>query len=100
LTGNLFAYRATNPREMKAQEDPVGMLNDVHLISMASRCDLIVAAWGNHGSYRNRSQEVHEMFQDRLHALKVNKSGEPGHPLYLKGFLEPFKYERSNVTSQ
>ncbi|MGE4533477.1 DUF1643 domain-containing protein [Halomonas sp.] len=85
---NLFAFRATRPADMMAADDPVGPDNDISLQSVCEAADLVVAAWGNHGSFRNRSHEVRVML-DGLHCLKVNKSGEPAHPLYQRKTARP-----------
>ncbi len=85
---NLFAYRATNPNEMKLQSDPVGVDNDDWLVKLAKDAGIVIAAWGNNGSYLNRSNVVIKMLPN-LHYLKMNKSGEPAHPLYLKAELTP-----------
>ncbi len=87
---NLFSYRATDPREMKAVKDPTGKENDKWLRDLAKDAGLIIAAWGNDGSYMNRSKEVIK-FIPNLHCLKINKSGEPAHPLYQKASLQPTK---------
>lgn len=88
---NLFAFRATDPLDMKASKDPVGQENDQWLKKLSNESDLIVAAWGNDGSYKNRSQQVIELIPN-LHYLKINKSGEPAHPLYLSSELKPQKF--------
>ena len=44
--------------------------------------------WGNDGSYLNRSGEIMGALLN-LHCLKMNKSGEPAHPQYLKADLKP-----------
>lgn len=85
---NLFAYRATDPKDMKAQNDPIGADNDIWLNKLANDAGIVVAAWGNDGSYLGRSNMVVEMLPN-LHYLKMNKSGEPAHPLYLKADLIP-----------
>lgn len=85
---NLFAYRATDPKDMKAQNDPIGAENDIWLNKLANDAGIVVAAWGNDGSYLGRSNMVVEMLPN-LHYLKMNKSGEPAHPLYLKADLIP-----------
>jgi hypothetical protein len=85
---NLFAYRATDPKVMKSQRDPIGAENDFWLHKLANDAGIVVAAWGNDGSYLNRSNMVVEMLPN-LHYLKMNKSGEPAHPLYLKADLVP-----------
>jgi len=88
---NIFAYRATDPSVMKEATDPVGPDNDISLIAMASTASIVIAAWGNHGSHKGRSQCIRKLLTD-LYFLKMNKSGEPAHPLYLKGTLTPSKW--------
>ena len=85
---NLFAFRATLPIEMMASKDPIGKENDVWLYKLANEAAIIVAAWGNDGSYLNRSEEIMAKLLN-LYCIKMNKSGEPAHPLYLKADLMP-----------
>ncbi|HCG6550620.1 TPA: DUF1643 domain-containing protein [Vibrio parahaemolyticus] len=88
---NLFAYRATQPEDMKRTSDPIGNQNDETLILLAQNAGVIVGAWGNDGVFLNRSEDVRALIPD-LSVLKVNKSGEPAHPLYLKSTLTPIKW--------
>ena len=83
LMGNLFAYRATNPSDIKKVDDPVGPLNNHYLKLMSQQVIQIVCGWGNHGTFLDMDDEVRCMF-DKLYALKRNVSGTPSHPLYLK----------------
>ena len=85
---NLFGFRATAPNELKAHHDPIGKENDAWVHEMAKGAAITVAAWGNHGKFLNRSLEILPSL-DRLHCIKMNKSGEPAHPLYLKAELKP-----------
>lgn len=85
---NLFAYRATEPSDMKAARDPVGPENDVWLARLASEAGIIIAAWGNHGTFIGRSNKVRKLLTN-MHCLKINMSGEPAHPLYQKSGLKP-----------
>ena len=39
----------------------------------------------------DRSKDIKNIVKN-LHCLKVNSSGEPSHPLYLKADLKPIKY--------
>ena len=80
---NLFAYRATDPANMKAALDPVGPRNNHWLKRLGAEAGLVVAAWGNDGSYLGRSQQVLGLLPNP-HCLKINKSGEPAHPLYQR----------------
>lgn len=88
---NIFAFRATDPTVMKAYDNPIGELNDEALIWAVSRSWMTVCAWGNHGQHLERSSNVKKLLHPYtgLWYLKMNKSKEPSHPLYLKGNLEP-----------
>lgn len=88
---NLFAYRATKPANLLAAKDPIGSKNDEWLLNLANDADLVVAAWGNLGMHLGRAREVMNMLPN-LHCLKINKSGEPAHPLYLRADLRPFPF--------
>ena len=85
---NLFAYRATDPNDMKAAADPVGASNNRWLTRLAKEAGIVVAAWGNDGNYLNRASQIKNKIPD-LYCLKMNKSGEPAHPLYLRAELKP-----------
>ena len=97
--GNIFAYRATDPKDMKAHEElpEAKAMNELCLLSMAARSDLIVLAWGNHGTYKNRGQEVLGLLGgcdsslNNIKCLKVTKQNQPSHPLYLPKNSEPLE---------
>ena len=91
LMVNLFAYRATMPTELKNVKNPIGNDNDLHIIELSKKADLAVAAWGNEGSHLNRDKEVKKLIPN-LMCLKINKSGQPAHPLYQKKDLKLIKY--------
>lgn len=82
---NLFAYRATIPADMMEQENPIGTQNDSYLAQMPSKTNKIVACWGNNGAHNNRANQVKELLKGNLFCLDVNQTGEPKHPLYVKG---------------
>jgi len=80
---NLFSYRATDPEVMKEQPEPIGTGNDTALIKYSKEASLILAAWGNHGAFLNRSSHVIDLLKDvHLQCLKVTNEGHPIHPLY------------------
>ncbi|MCK5017989.1 MAG: DUF1643 domain-containing protein [Candidatus Peribacteraceae bacterium] len=92
---NLFAYRATDPKEMLAQEDPFGPDNDTWVEYFAGKADKVIAAWGNDGNYWGASIDMKVLFHQlkkSLYCLKLNKTKEPAHPLYLKDELKPKKF--------
>lgn len=95
LVGNLFAFRATDPREMKRAADPIGAENDEHLVRIASAADLVVCAWGQHGKFGGRADAVTWMLRRHraLHALELAGDGTPKHPLYLRGDLLPLPWK-------
>lgn len=86
---NLFAFRATDPKEMKAYPDPVGVENDSVITAALMEAETVVCAWGNHGVHMNRSKQVLDIIRDMGHKPlslgPLNKTGEPKHPLYCKG---------------
>jgi len=86
---NLFAFRATLPKDMKTVEDPVGPDNDRALVEIAEYAKVIIAAWGNHGMYMGRDEEVKLIIPEPLRYLRLTKDGYPGHPLYLPKELKP-----------
>ena len=87
---NLFAFCANRPEAMLAAADPVGPGNDGWLARLSAKAGLVVAAWGNTGGYRGRSGQVRALLPD-LYCLKLNRSGEPAHPLYQKAALRPVR---------
>ncbi len=91
---NIFAYRATDPKDMKSAEDPIGVDNDHYLIECATKARCVIAAWGNHGVFKNRSNQVSSMISmiSPLLCLRVTASGMPSHPLYLPQTLEPIPF--------
>lgn len=86
---NLFAFRATQPKDMLAAADPIGPENDATLKRLATDAGIIIAAWGNHGGHLGRDKAVMAMLPE-LHCLKRNKDGSPAHPLYLRGDAMPY----------
>lgn len=87
---NLFAFRATKPRDMFQSFDPIGADNDKYIKEYSNTTDKVICAWGNHGNYKQRSQDVLSQI-DNAYYLKLNGSGEPAHPLYLKSDMKPIK---------
>ena len=85
---NLFAYRATSPAVMIEQESPIGPENDSYLAQLPNKVDKIVACWGNSGCHKDRANQVKGLLKVDLLCLDVNKTGEPKHPLYVKGNTE------------
>ena len=83
VVGNLFAWRTTDPRELRMARDPVGPENDGHLIEMSDSADATIAAWGAHGAYHHRDLAVLGLLK-AAESLGLTKQGHPRHPLYLR----------------
>jgi len=80
---NLFAYRSTDPSELKRQAKPIGYKNNFHIKEQCNKAELIVIAWGNHGSLLERDKQVLKLLKNYpIYCFKVTKQGQPAHPLY------------------
>ena len=88
---NLFAWRSTDPRELREVHDPVGPRNDAYVAKAAERSGLVVVAWGSHVAVRSRDAEVLELLSSRarLVALGWTRERMPRHPLYLRRDVRP-----------
>lgn len=86
---NLFAYRATDPRELARNGWQVGPDNDEQIRIAARGADAICVAWGavgDRGPASERVQVVAPLLRESgrpLRCLKLTGSGHPQHPLYL-----------------
>jgi hypothetical protein len=83
---NIFGFRATDPRVMRAEPDPVGPGNDAAIVESALWADTIVCAWGTHGAHLGRGNAVERLLRTTgrpLHHLGLSKEGHPKHPLYI-----------------
>lgn len=89
--GNLFAFKATYPEDLLKTEEPVGQDCDHYLFWMKDRSELVLAAWGNHGPFKNRASAVCHMI-GKLYCLDITNSGQPKHLLYLSNRLRPIPY--------
>ena len=90
---NIFAFRATDPDDMKRAPDPIGPDNDSWLAFLATEAHLAVAAWGVHGEFLNRGARVARLLSPGLMCLGRSKGGFPRHPLYLAASTECQPFE-------
>jgi hypothetical protein len=79
---NAYAFRATDPKNMRKAADPIGPANDEKLAYYATQVGCIVAAWGGHCS-PSRERRVVDVVRQPVFCLGVTKDGRPKHPLYL-----------------
>lgn len=89
---NLFAFRATLPRDMKRATEPIGAENDQWIHKTAFSAGKVIAAWGNHGKHLKRDQFVCALVKN-LYCFRLTEVTQmPEHPLYLPKALEPVLY--------
>jgi hypothetical protein len=93
LMANLFAFRATDPKEMKKAADPFGKDNKDWLIRLRKQSAMCIVGWGNAGSTQYAGRRLIKLFGDLgllpVHCLGVNNTGHPKHPLYLSRDAKP-----------
>ena len=99
---NLFAWRATDPRDLhteigRAGGDPEGPENCAAVMQAAAISDAVVCAWGASRGARYQSRRVLEWLTEhpreepiRLVCLGTTKTGAPLHPLMPSYDGHPF----------
>jgi hypothetical protein len=80
---NAYAFRATDPADLKAAADPVGPDYDARLLRVRRRATAFIAAWGIHCD-PVRAVKICTLLGRPIACLGLTKSGAPKHPLYLK----------------
>jgi hypothetical protein len=101
IVTNVFGWRSTDPRALYAAKDPVGRGNDAAIVRAAEEAALVVCAWGNHALHLERSLNVRSLLRKiRLHTLRLNGNGEPAHPLYLPGALQPKPWDPPSTANK
>ena len=95
---NIFGWRDTDPRDMRAADDPVGPENDATIREGMDWANIVIAAWGVHGVHRNRGPQVEAILRQMPHSvycLGLTKYGHPKHPLYIAYTQQPVLWERT-----
>jgi hypothetical protein len=107
---NLFAARATSPKDMMAMDDPVGPDNrkwwdyasevSRHSSSIPQR---VICAWGAHGGFMEQDltamgwldewKAVRDTAGHARHCFGITKEGHPRHPLYVAAATPLIKYD-------
>ena len=90
---NLFAWRATQPADMRAAADPIGPDNDRWIAHWSSKVDRVMLGWGEHGAHLGRDQQVLAYLdRSKTFCLERNASGQPKHPLYVSKKNNPMLF--------
>ena len=96
VVANLYAFRATSPRDLFKAKSPFGPDNEATLRDIATAYPKIVCAWGSHGAAM-ATASINGLLRHggaQLVCLGRTKDGHPRHPLYVPGNqpLEPFDH--------
>jgi len=94
---NLFAFRATDPRDLKRATDPIGPDNDEHLLTEVRNVDRVIACWGGQGRFLERDRQVSDLLKVSFECLLRNRTGAPHHPLYLKSRIRPKPFRLDQI---
>ena len=91
---NLFAWRATYPKDMLKQVDPVGPDGDGWILRACEDADRIVCAWGAQTARKvvERADQVRRMLIEAgfgIEHLGLANAGQPRHPLFLPRDARP-----------
>ncbi len=99
---NLFAWRETDPHQMRRAPDPIGPDNDAVLAEGAAWADQVIAGWGTHGAHLERGAQVETLLRGTgctlLH-LGLTKAGHPRHPLYIAYAQQPQPWDVNQLRS-
>ncbi len=92
---NIFAWRETDPKAMRAAADPVGPRNDAAIVDSAGWADRVICAWGTHGAHLDRGPAVEALLRGAgapLFHLGLTRAGHPRHPLYIGYAQQPLPW--------
>lgn len=90
IVGNVFAYRATDVKELVMVEDPFGDDIGDHTIDIITEADILVPCWGDTGKVPAQLRFAFDVLMDALVSsgkpvrhLGLTNGGDPKHPLML-----------------
>jgi hypothetical protein len=87
IVENIFAFRATNPKELIGRKDIAGEKNGYYwhksFNEVIESKGIIICGWGNNSLVTEENPPDRYAGVD-LYCLGLNKNGTPKHPLYVK----------------
>lgn len=90
IVGNVFAFRATDVRQLATAADPVGRLSNDYLKEIIAEADVLVPCWGNitkvPRDLRSHFRWLFGLLMTSGKPVKsfgISKGGDPMHPLML-----------------
>lgn len=93
---NLFALRATDPKELLTADNPTGGQRGDGELCASLTANLVVVAWGADVPFGRDGwflKTVAKTFP--LYCLRVTKNGSPQHPLYCRADLQPVPFNEA-----
>jgi hypothetical protein len=93
---NMYAWRATSPKDLDLTENPVGKKNDAYIERVVQNSSCVIAAWGAHAKEPTRLQEMLSLIGNAF-CLGRTKNGSPRHPLYVRYEVQPSIYCKEGV---
>ncbi|MFE7077851.1 DUF1643 domain-containing protein [Streptomyces sp. NPDC057620] len=98
LIVNLYGWRATQPRDLAAVNEPIGPDTDAYLRTAAAVAEHtggpLVAGWGTHADPARVAEVLALPGMHRLSTLALTRAGHPHHPLRLHSSLKPSPWAR------
>jgi len=101
FVGNLFSIVSADPAVLltDTSKELYGGPNDAAIKRMRELCTLVVVGWGEFGKRVGyRPAAIMDLVGEPVYCIKVNRSGEPSHPLYLPGNSKLERYYRKGTS--
>ena len=89
---NLFAFRATDPRDLVRADEPLGPRNRRTIARIARESDCVVAAWGAHPMAATHARTI-VTHGGPLQCLGTTRNGSPRHPLYVAAATRRVRFQ-------
>lgn len=106
VVANLFSWRATNPKEVRAHLDDACPGENLDAIDYVLReSDVVVCAWGRLAAPAWAQERVRSVLRraeaepyalTKLHVIDLSKDGHPVHPL-MQGYAKGLRAWRPEV---
>jgi len=86
---NLFAYIQTN--DFKGKFDHIGEENNDTIKSAFAQSSIILVAWGNDNSFKNRKDSIKSLLKNINHAKIYKSKAHPSRASYIN-FIHPYQF--------
>lgn len=99
---NLYAFRATDPKDLRRAGYLAGPENDAHIAAAARDSAAICVAWGANVAGLERPQIVLPLLRATgkpIQCLRITRSGYPQHPLMLASSCRLMPFDSAAIQS-